>query len=44
MTLTSGFRFAEEEWEEIRRRGAYEDGYYFVSQLFEEGWQPRSMD
>ncbi|KAL7946408.1 hypothetical protein V8C42DRAFT_35794 [Trichoderma barbatum] len=32
----------KQEWEGIRARGAYEEDYFFVSQLFEEKWQPRS--
>lgn len=33
---------AEKEWEDLRDRGDYEDDCFFVSQLFEENWQPRS--
>lgn len=33
---------AEREWDDLRARGDYEDDYFFVSQLFEESWQPRS--
>ncbi|KAG5925818.1 hypothetical protein E4U42_003905 [Claviceps africana] len=32
----------EREWERLRERGAWEDDYYFVSQLFQENWHPRS--
>jgi hypothetical protein len=31
------------EWETLRDQGSYEDDYFFVSQLFEDNWQPRSM-
>ncbi|KAK3905192.1 hypothetical protein C8A05DRAFT_41853 [Staphylotrichum tortipilum] len=31
------------EWEELWRREAYEQDYYYVSQLFEQNWQPRTM-
>ncbi|KOS16693.1 hypothetical protein ESCO_004864 [Escovopsis weberi] len=31
------------EWEEIRANGAYENDFYFVSQLFEENWKPQSF-
>ncbi|KAK5990690.1 Satratoxin biosynthesis SC3 cluster transcription factor SAT20-like protein [Cladobotryum mycophilum] len=31
----------KQDWEELRVNGACESDYYFVSQLFEEGWQPR---
>lgn len=30
------------EWEELRDGATYEDDYFFVSQLFEENWQPRT--
>ncbi|KAH7170959.1 hypothetical protein EDB81DRAFT_876970 [Dactylonectria macrodidyma] len=30
-------------WEELREGTAYEDDYFFISQLFEENWQPRTM-
>ena len=32
----------EQEWEDIRAKRAYEEDYFFVSQLFEEKWQPRT--
>jgi len=30
----------KKEWERIRAGGSYEHDYFFVSQLFEEQWQP----
>ncbi|KAK7397609.1 hypothetical protein QQX98_013020 [Neonectria punicea] len=30
------------DWEELRNGATYDDDYFFVSQLFEENWQPRS--
>lgn len=36
------WRHTEREWEQLREQNSYEDDYFFVSQLFEEGWQPRS--
>jgi hypothetical protein len=30
----------EHDWENIRKESAYENDYFFVSQLFEENWQP----
>lgn len=33
---------AEREWDQLREQGAWEDDYFFVSQLFEENWHPRS--
>ncbi|KAM4059049.1 hypothetical protein HRG_008080 [Hirsutella rhossiliensis] len=30
------------EWEQLRARGAYEDDFFFVSQLFEDNWKPQS--
>ncbi|KAG6109170.1 hypothetical protein E4U14_003323 [Claviceps sp. LM454 group G7] len=30
-------------WERLRESGASENDYYFVSQLFEEDWQPRRV-
>ncbi|EFY90888.1 hypothetical protein MAC_03004 [Metarhizium acridum CQMa 102] len=38
-------KFAREhkrEWDKLREQGAWEDDYFFVSQLFEENWHPRS--
>ncbi|KAH6610519.1 hypothetical protein Trco_000539 [Trichoderma cornu-damae] len=32
----------KQDWEQIRAKGAFEEDYFFVSQLFEEKWQPRS--
>ncbi|KAG6005254.1 hypothetical protein E4U21_000291 [Claviceps maximensis] len=32
----------EREWERLRERGAWEEDYFFVSQLFQENWHPRS--
>ncbi|KAL2023444.1 hypothetical protein VTK56DRAFT_2440 [Thermocarpiscus australiensis] len=39
-------RFAAEhktEWEDLWARDDYENEYYYVSQLFEHNWQPRTM-
>ncbi len=36
-------RVSGKEWEELWRREAYEQDYYYVSQLFEQNWQPRTM-
>ncbi|KAF7546368.1 hypothetical protein G7Z17_g8486 [Cylindrodendrum hubeiense] len=33
-----------QEWEELRDGAAYEDDYFFVSQLFEESWQPHWLE
>jgi hypothetical protein len=33
---------AEREWDRLRDQGVWEDDYFFVSQLFEENWHPRS--
>ncbi|RSL66788.1 hypothetical protein CEP54_003581 [Fusarium duplospermum] len=41
-TTTSYARRNRPEWEEIRQAGAYEHDYFFVSQLFEANWQPRT--
>jgi hypothetical protein len=30
------------QWEELRKAAAYEHDYFFVSQLFENNWQPRT--
>ncbi|TWU74505.1 hypothetical protein ED733_005556 [Metarhizium rileyi] len=38
-------RFARQhqrEWDRLREQGAWENDYFFVSQLFEENWHPRS--
>ncbi|GAB0141574.1 hypothetical protein EsHS_00002161 [Epichloe bromicola] len=32
----------EREWGQLRERGAWEEDYFFVSQLFQENWHPRS--
>lgn len=32
----------KQDWEDMRARKAYEEDYFFVSQLFEEKWQPRT--
>ncbi|UKZ55082.1 hypothetical protein TrVGV298_008899 [Trichoderma virens] len=32
----------KKDWEDIRARKEYEEDYFFVSQLFEEKWQPRT--
>jgi hypothetical protein len=37
------FVCAEKEWEELWLQDDYEHEFYYVSQLFEHGWQPRSM-
>lgn len=34
---------AEEEWEGLWLRDEYEHEYYYVSQLFEQNWQSRTM-
>ena len=34
---------AEKEWEKLWAREEYEHEYYYVSQLFEHNWQPRTM-
>lgn len=31
---------AERQWQDLRQTSAYESDFYFVSQLFEENWQP----
>ena len=30
------------DWEKLKGEGRYEDDFFFVSQLFEENWKPRS--
>ncbi|KAK7941111.1 uncharacterized protein PG986_013498 [Apiospora aurea] len=30
-------------WDEVRRREDYEDDFYFISQLYEENWAPRTL-
>ncbi|KAL7787549.1 hypothetical protein V8C37DRAFT_412070 [Trichoderma ceciliae] len=32
----------KKDWEQVRAKGEYEEDYFFVSQLFEEKWQPKS--
>lgn len=32
----------EREWEQVREKGAWEHDYFFVSQLFQENWHPRT--
>ncbi|KAI5466070.1 hypothetical protein BGZ63DRAFT_347684 [Mariannaea sp. PMI_226] len=32
-----------QEWDALWNSDRYDDDYFYVSQLFEEGWQPRSM-
>ncbi|KND92033.1 hypothetical protein TOPH_03259 [Tolypocladium ophioglossoides CBS 100239] len=32
----------ESDWAKLRKLNVYENDYFFVSQLFEENWQPRS--
>ncbi|POR32979.1 Uncharacterized protein TPAR_06826 [Tolypocladium paradoxum] len=34
----------ESDWAMLRKLGMYENDYFFVSQLFEKNWQPRSPD
>lgn len=36
-------RDVEDEWQTLHRQGAYEDDYFFISQLFEQSWQPGTM-
>lgn len=36
-------QYAEREWETLRDQGSFENDYFFVSQLFEDCWQPRSV-
>jgi len=31
------------QWEGLWSQQNYEDEYYYLSQLFEQGWQPRIM-
>ncbi|KAL2134508.1 hypothetical protein VTI74DRAFT_11619 [Chaetomium olivicolor] len=33
----------KKEWEELWQQDDYENEFYYVSQLFEHGWQPRTM-
>lgn len=33
----------KQEWEDMWREDDYENDYYYVSQLFEQNWQPRVM-
>ncbi|RFU74074.1 hypothetical protein TARUN_8174 [Trichoderma arundinaceum] len=40
--LMHGWPLIEDDWERIRANGEYEKDYFFVSQLFDEKWQPRS--
>lgn len=35
--------FPERQWEVMWETDDYENGYYYVSQLFEVNWQPRVM-
>ncbi|KAK6864677.1 hypothetical protein PG995_001205 [Apiospora arundinis] len=30
-------------WDDVRRREDYEDDFYFISQLYEENWAPRTL-
>jgi len=41
--LTHVFSFADRQWEDIWHEEEYENEYYYVSQLFEQNWQPRTM-
>jgi hypothetical protein len=41
--LTGILRLAENQWQELWDGKEYENDYYFVSQLFEQNWHPRSM-
>ncbi|KAL6902604.1 hypothetical protein GGI43DRAFT_402305 [Trichoderma evansii] len=34
----------QQEWKEMRSKEKYEDDYFFVSQLFDEKWQPSSTN
>jgi hypothetical protein len=34
---------AGKEWEDLWVGEAYENEYYYISQLFEHNWQPRAM-
>ncbi|KAM0511361.1 hypothetical protein ACHAPE_009949 [Trichoderma viride] len=34
----------QQEWNQARSNGVYEDDYYFVSQLFDEKWQPSTTN
>lgn len=36
-------RREEHEWEDLHKKSAYENDLFFLSQLYEEGWSPRSM-
>lgn len=31
---------AEDEWAQVRARKDYEHDFFFVSQLYDENWQP----
>jgi hypothetical protein len=42
LALILGLLVTEKDWEDIRARKEYEEDYFFVSQLFEEKWQPRT--
>jgi hypothetical protein len=33
----------EAHWEELWQAAEYENEYYYVSQLYEQNWQPRMM-
>ncbi|KAK8138442.1 hypothetical protein PG984_001822 [Apiospora sp. TS-2023a] len=33
----------EQHWDDVRRREDYEDDFYFISQLYEENWAPRTL-
>ncbi len=44
--LTRGVSFffsAEQQWEQLWASDDYENDYYYIGQLFEPNWQPRSM-
>jgi len=42
-TLTGGPPVAENAWQQLWDGDDYENDYYFISQLFEPNWQPRTM-
>ncbi|KAK7907869.1 hypothetical protein PG985_015172 [Apiospora marii] len=33
----------EKHWDDVRQREDYEDDFYFISQLYEENWAPRTL-
>jgi hypothetical protein len=34
---------AETEWKALRQSDAYDDTYFYICQLFEQDWQPRTV-